>query len=148
MNKFLIKILDNAKDLPKPQYMTDGAAGMDLYANLESDVLIKPGGRALIPCGFCLSLPRGYEAQVRGRSGLGAKHGIILSQGVGTVDSDYRGEIIVPISNLGSEDFAIKRGDRFAQMIINKVEIVNFIEVENLDKTTRESGGFGSTGGV
>lgn len=146
MNNFFIKILDNAKDLPKPQYMTKGAAGMDLYANIESIISIKPNDRILVPTGIKISLPNGYEAQIRGRSGLAINYGIALAQGVGTIDSDYRGEIMVALANFSKDEFFINRGDRIAQMIINKVEIINFIEVDNLDKTQRQNGGFGSTG--
>jgi len=144
---FLIQQLEQAKGLPLPSYQTEGAAGMDLFACLSEAVTIEPMGRVLIPCGFKMALPIGYEAQVRPRSGLAIKHGISMPNAPGTIDADYRGEVAVPIINLGTKSFTIKHGDRFAQMVINKVEIVQFKEVDALPDSARGDGGFGSTGG-
>jgi len=145
-NIFYIKQLDNAKDLPLPQYMTSLAAGMDLFANVENRFILKPMQRAVIPCGFEMAMPAGYEAQIRPRSGLALKHGISMPNSPGTIDADYRGEIRVLLINFGENDFIINRGDRIAQMIINKVERILFTSVEQLSESIRGSGGFGSTG--
>lgn len=142
--KLYIKKLQN--DLPTPKYMTSGAAGMDLYAAVEEPTLLKKGEIKLIPTGISISIDKGYEAQIRPRSGLSLKHGISLVNTPGTIDSDYRGEINLIMINFSSEDFTINRGDRVAQMVINKVEIPSIVEVENLDDTSRGTGGFGSTG--
>lgn len=144
--KLYIKRIESARDLPLPNYMTKGAAGMDLFANVKDDVIIKPGEIKLIPTGIAISLPEGYEAQIRPRSGLALKHGISFVNTPGTIDSDYRGEINLIMINFGKENFTIHRGDRIAQMVINKVEIPQIVEVENLESTTRGEGGFGSTG--
>ncbi|MCX7695855.1 MAG: dUTP diphosphatase [Caloramator sp.] len=144
--KLKIKRLKNAKDLPLPKFMTEGSCGMDLYANVEEDLVIKPMEISLIPTGVAISLPIGYEAQIRPRSGLALKNGIALVNSPGTIDSDYRGEIGVIIINLGKEPFVIKRGDRIAQMVINQVVIPEIEELENLDSTLRGEDGFGSTG--
>ncbi|WDC84002.1 dUTP diphosphatase [Caloramator sp. mosi_1] len=141
-----IRRLENAKDLPLPKFMTEGSCGMDLYANVEEELIIKPMEIRLIPTGISISLPKGYEAQIRPRSGLALKNGIALVNSPGTIDSDYRGEIGVIIINLGKEPFRIKRGDRIAQMVINKVVIPQIEELENLDYTLRGEDGFGSTG--
>lgn len=145
-NKFLITRMDNAKDLKLPSYMTKGAAGMDLYANVTEDTLIKPGDIKLVPTGIKISIPEGYEAQIRPRSGLALKYGISMVNAPGTIDSDYRGEINVILINFGKEDFIVKRGERIAQMVINKVEVVDFTETDALDETERGAGGFGHTG--
>lgn len=145
-NKFFISRTDNAKDLPLPSYMTKGAAGMDLYANVSEDTLIKPGDIQLIPTGIKISIPEGYEAQIRPRSGLALKYGITMVNAPGTIDSDYRGEINVILINFGKEGFLVKRGERIAQMVINKVEIIEFTETDSLDETQRGEGGFGHTG--
>ncbi|TDT61557.1 dUTP diphosphatase [Fonticella tunisiensis] len=144
--KLYIKRIESARDLPLPNYMTKGAAGMDLFANVKDDVIIKPGEIKLIPTGIAISLPEGYEAQIRPRSGLALKHGISFVNTPGTIDSDYRGEINLIMINFGKENFTIHRGDRIAQMVINKIEIPQIVEVENLESTTRGEGGFGSTG--
>ncbi|SHE33652.1 MULTISPECIES: dUTP diphosphatase [Caloramator] len=144
--KLKIKRLENAKDLPLPKFMTEGSCGMDLYANVEEDLVIKPMEINLIPTGISISLPKGYEAQIRPRSGLALKNGIALVNSPGTIDSDYRGEIGVIIINLGREPFVVKRGDRIAQMVINQVVIPEIEELENLDCTLRGEDGFGSTG--
>ena len=143
---FYIAKTDNAKDLPLPKYMSDGAAGMDLYANVEDDVLIRRGEIKLIPTGIRISLPEGYEAQVRPRSGLALKEGITVLNTPGTIDSDYRGEIGVILINCGTKSFLVKRGDRIAQMVINKYERINWCECEVLDETERADGGFGHSG--
>ena len=119
---------------------------MDLFACLSAPVTIQPMERIIIPCGFKMALPIGYEAQVRPRSGLAIKHGISMPNTPGTIDADYRGEVGVPIINFGSEAFTINHGDRFAQMVINKVEIVEFRVVDELPDTARGESGFGSTG--
>ena len=138
--------MDDAKDLPLPRYMTQGAAGMDLCAHVHGEFIIKPGERALVPCGFKMAMPLGYEAQIRPRSGLGLKYGISMPNAPGTIDADYRGEVHVLLINHGREDFVIRRGDRIAQMIINKVEHIVFEQTNSLPESTRGSGGFGSTG--
>ncbi len=141
-----IKKVENAKDLPVPKYQTELAAGFDLYANVESDFVLKAKTFGSVSVGICVEIPKGYEGQVRGRSGLAFKHGIGLVNGVGTIDADYRGEIAVALMNNSDVDFVIKRGDRIAQLVISKVEMVNIVEVEELSETARGDGGFGSTG--
>lgn len=144
--KLYIKRLENAKDLPIPKFMTSGSAGMDLYANVTESVIINPSEIKMIPTGIAIALPKYYEAQIRPRSGLAIKYGISFVNTPGTIDSDYRGEINVIMINLGNQPFKINRGDRIAQMVINKIEIPEIIEVNELDKTERDKGGFGSTG--
>lgn len=129
-----------------PEYKTEGAAGMDLMAANTEDVVLKPLDRALIPTGIKIELPRGYEAQIRPRSGLAIKSGITLSNCVGTIDEDYRGEVCVGLINLSKEEFTIKRGDRIAQMLIAPVIRANIQVLEELSATARGTGGFGSTG--
>jgi len=141
-----IKKVKGFEDLPTPKYMTSGAAGMDIYAAVDDNVVLNPGERKLISAGICLEIPKGYEAQVRPRSGLAINHGITLLNTPGTIDWDYRGEIKVILINLGDEDFHIQRGDRIAQLVINKVEIPLIEVVEFIDSTDRGAGGFGSTG--
>nr|WP_231292751.1 dUTP diphosphatase [Thermoanaerobacterium thermosaccharolyticum] len=126
--------------------MSSGAAGMDLYAKVKEDVIIKPGEIKLIETGIMIQLPEGYEAQIRPRSGLALKNGITMLNSPGTIDSDYRGEIKLIIINLGKSDFIVKRGLRIAQMIINKVELPEILEVSKLDDTERGENGFGHTG--
>lgn len=138
--------LDHAKDLPLPAYATQLAAGMDLYAAIESDITLKPAERILVPTGIALALPEGFEAQIRPRSGLAYKNGITVLNAPGTVDADYRGEIKALIINHGSEVFTIERGMRIAQMIIARYEAVSWDLVETLDESVRGTGGFGSTG--
>ncbi len=130
-----------------PQYETEGAAGMDLRAYLDAPVTLQPGGRMLVPTGLSIALPRGYEAQIRARSGLAVKKGIGLVNGVGTIDSDYRGEIRVPLINWGHEPCLIENGDRIAQMVIAAYEVAEWEPAETLDETERGAGGFGHTGG-
>ncbi len=144
--KLKIERLDNAKDLPLPQYQTEGSSGIDLHANVKEDVIIKKGDICMISVGFKMHLPKGYEAQVRGRSSLGSKYGVALANGVGTIDSDYRGEVFVPLINLGKDDFTVMRGDRVAQMIITKYSYAHIFEGDVLNDTERGAEGFGSTG--
>jgi dUTP pyrophosphatase len=126
--------------------MSPGASGMDLAAALEQPVMLLPGRRALIPCGFSMELPEGYEAQVRPRSGLAVRQGITCLNSPGTIDHDYRGEVKVILINLGEEPFEIKPGERIAQMVIHKVERAELQVVEEINHTARGGGGFGSTG--
>src|SRR5207302_413338 len=131
-----------------PRYQSDGAAGLDLAACLPEggQVTIEPGRIAVIPTGLTIAVPRGHEAQVRPRSGLATKHAITLPNAPGTIDSDYRGEVLVPLINLGHEAFTVTHGMRVAQMIIAPVTHVRVVEVAELDETVRGAGGFGSTG--
>lgn len=129
-----------------PAYQTVGASGMDICAWLEAPVLLEPMERKLIPTGIYISLPEGFEAQVRPRSGLSFKKGLTLVNAIGTIDSDYRGEVMVPIVNLSKETQEIKDGERIAQMIIAKYERIDWQEVKSLEETSRSSGGFGHTG--
>lgn len=144
--KIFIKKLNHGKDLPLPCYMTNGAAGMDLYACVDEEVVIEPMKIKLIPTGISMSIPEGYEAQIRPRSGLALKYGISLVNTPGTIDSDYRGEIKIIMINFGDKPFLVKRGDRIAQMVINKIETPEIIETDNLTETERGKDGFGSTG--
>lgn len=141
-----IKRVGNHADLPLPQRMTPHAAGFDVAAAVRESTTLEPGEIRLIPCGFAMALPHGYEAQMRPRSGLSSKHGVTMINTPGTIDSDYRGEVHVPLINLGKKPFAIERGMRIAQMIIKKVPPVELVEVQELDDTSRGAGGFGHTG--
>lgn len=129
-----------------PEYKTGGSAGLDLQANIDSPIELKPLERALIPTGLFIAIPKGYEAQIRARSGLALKHGISLANGIGTIDSDYRGEIKVILINLSNEPYLINKGDRIAQMVFLEYTKVELLEVENLDETIRGEGGFGHSG--
>lgn len=129
-----------------PTYATTQSAGMDLRANIDSPITLKPMERRLIPTGLYISLPQGYEAQVRPRSGLALKHGITVLNTPGTIDADYRGEIMVLLINFSTEDFIINNGERIAQMVIARHEQATFIEVDFLDETERGAGGYGHTG--
>lgn len=129
-----------------PEYETAGSSGMDLRAFLECSVTIAPGERALIPTGLFLEIPEGLEVQIRARSGLAIRNGISLINGVGTVDSDYRGEVMVPLVNLGQETFTVNDGDRIAQMVVCSYVRVDMVAVEEIRDTDRGAGGFGSTG--
>ena len=144
-NTVLIKKLNN-NSFEFPKYQTEGSVGMDLSAFIENNILIKPNERELIPTGIALSLPQNIEGQVRPRSGLSLKYGITVLNSPGTIDSDYRGEIKVILINHGNEDFLIKNNDRIAQLVFNEVVKVSFKEVNNLDQTSRDQKGFGSTG--
>tara|TARA_B100000676_G_scaffold297384_1_gene338988 strand:+ start:2246 stop:2704 length:459 start_codon:yes stop_codon:yes gene_type:complete len=138
--------LPHGADLPLPQYSTPDSAGVDLLAAVSEDVSLGPGERTLIPTGIALSLPRGYEAQIRPRSGLALKNGLTLLNTPGTIDADYRGEIGVILANLGQETFVVERGMRIAQMVVAPVSQVSWNAVEALDDSERGAGGFGSTG--
>ena len=140
-----IKVV-NKGNQPLPFYATAQSAGMDLRANIDSPVLLKSLDRKLIPTGLHIALPEGYEAQVRPRSGLALKKGITVLNTPGTIDPDYRGDVGVILVNLSNDDFVVQPGERIAQMIINKFEQAELIEVETLDETERGEGGFGSTG--
>jgi dUTP pyrophosphatase len=140
-----VQIINKSKHAT-PNYETEGAAGMDLRANIEEAITLKPLERAIVKTGLFIALPIGFEAQVRPRSGLAAKKGITVLNSPGTVDADYRGEIGVILVNLSNEEFVINDGERIAQLIIAKHERVNWQEVEVLSETERGSGGFGSTG--
>jgi dUTP pyrophosphatase len=142
----VITRLDGSEDLPLPRYMTDRAAGMDLLAAVEGDLVLAPGRRALVPTGIAIALPEGFEAQVRPRSGLALKNGVTLVNTPGTIDADYRGEIRVILINHGSEPFVVRRGDRIAQMIVAPVCRVRWDVQTSLPSTSRGSGGFGHTG--
>lgn len=142
-----VKIVSHSRH-PLPSYETEHAAGMDLRAYLDDDILLKPLERALVPTGLFIELPIGFEAQVRPRSGLAAKKGITVLNTPGTIDADYRGEIRVILVNLSSEDFIIRDGERIAQMIISAHEKADWVEVEELESTQRGSGGFGHTGTI
>lgn len=131
---------------PLPEYKTEMSAGMDLMANIENDIVLKPLERKLIPTGLFIELLKGYEAQIRPRSGLALKNGITVLNTPGTIDADYRGEICVIMINLSNEDFLIKNGDRICQMIIAKHESIEWNNVNIIDQTTRGAGGFGHTG--
>ena len=133
-------------DLPLPQYMSDRAAGMDLFAAVDADLTIQPQEAALVPTGLAVAIPAGYEGQIRARSGLAIKHGLAVINAPGTIDSDYRGEIKVALINLGKKPFAIHRGDRIGQMIISRVYRAQWDLKEDLDETDRNEGGFGHTG--
>ena len=134
------------QDIELPRYMTDGSAGMDIMAVVEAPVEILPGEIQLIPTGFAMALPVGYEAQIRPRSGLAIKHGITIPNAPGTIDADYRGEVKVGLLNLGKTPFTVKRRDRIAQMVIGKCEHLEIVEVTELPQTDRNDGGFGHTG--
>ena len=138
--------LPHARDLPLPAYQSEDAAGLDLLAAVEEAMILPPLGRALVPTGLAMALPSGYEAQVRPRSGLAAKHGVTVLNSPGTIDADYRGEIKVILINLSDTPFTIGRGERIAQMVIAPVSRARLVETDALDATIRGEGGFGSTG--
>jgi len=133
-------------DIPLPRYMTPHASGMDICAAIDDSLILEPGSIALIPTGFAMAIPQGFEAQIRPRSGLAAKHGIGLINSPGTIDADYRGEVMIPLINLGRIPFTIHRKDRIAQMVITRVYQARLELVEKLDDTERSNGGFGHTG--
>ena len=140
-----IKIVNKSNN-QLPSYETKGSSGMDIRANLNEPIILKQMERKLVPTGIYAEIPEGYEIQVRARSGLALKHGISLVNGIGTIDSDYRGEIGIILINLGEEDFEINNGDRIAQLVVIKYERVEIKEVKELSDTKRDSGGFGSSG--
>jgi dUTP pyrophosphatase len=133
-------------DLPAPRYMTEKSSGMDLYAAVDEEIVLKPGQRRLISTGIAISVPEGYEAQVRPRSGLALRNGITLANAPGTIDADYRGEIGVILINHGENPFPVKRGDRIAQLVVVPVARAELEWAEDLDDTPRSGGGFGHTG--
>lgn len=141
-----IKRLPGGEGLPLPSYMSAHAAGADLCAAVQQDTVIEAGARAMIPTGFAIALPDGYEAQVRPRSGLALKNGVTCLNSPGTIDADYRGPLNVILANLGSEPFTVRRGDRIAQLVIAPVTRALFDLAEELDETQRAGNGFGSTG--
>ncbi len=141
-----IKRLPHSRDLPLPTYQTPGSAGMDLQAALEQNLVIQPGDRALIPTGYMIALPEGLEAQVRPRSGLAKRFGLTVANAPGTIDCDYRGEIGVLLINLGDTPVTVQRGDRIAQLVIGPVIHAAWQLVNELPSSTRDDGGFGSTG--
>ncbi len=145
MDNCRIQII-NKSNYPLPQYQTPGAAGVDIHANILDPLPIKKGEILLIPTGLFMAVPLGYEAQIRSRSGLTLKHGITVANGIGTIDSDFRGEIQVILINIGSKDYEIIPGERIAQMVIKKYSYGIFEEVEILDETDRGKGGFGHSG--
>jgi dUTP pyrophosphatase len=144
----LFKRWQGNTDLPVPTYATAGAAGFDLRAHVPDDqpMVLRPGARGMVPTGFSVAIPDGYEMQVRPRSGLAAKNGVTVTNAPGTVDSDYRGQVCVLLVNLGEEDFAIRRGDRIAQGVIAAAPQWALVETDDLSATDRGTGGFGSTG--
>jgi len=144
--KILLKKKEGCGDLPVPRYATEGSSGMDLVADVNGEVVLLPGDIKLISAGIYISMPEGYEAEVRPRSGLALKHGISLVNTPGTIDSDYRGLVNIIMINHGKEPFAIKRGDRIAQMVIKEVVKADIEATEKLDDTVRSHGGFGHTG--
>lgn len=141
-----VKRLPNGEGLDLPRYETALAAGCDVRAAIDAPIVLKPGERFMVPTGLAIALPPGWEAQMRPRSGLAAKHGIACVNAPGTIDADYRGELKVILINHGADDFAIKRGERIGQMVFAPVFQARFEEVEELDDTERGTGGFGSTG--
>ncbi|CAN5434075.1 dUTP diphosphatase [soil metagenome] len=138
--------MPHASGLPLPGYETEDSAGMDLRAAVDEPVELKPGKRMLVPTGLKMAIPRGYEAQIRPRSGMAYKHGITMLNTPGTIDSDYRGEVKLLAVNLGEKPYTINHGDRIAQIVIAPVCRAKITEVKNLEKTARGEGGFGSTG--
>lgn len=144
--KFLRLRPESDTDIPLPRYMTPKAAGMDICAAVVKDFVLGKGVVALIPTGFAVAIPEGFEIQVRPRSGLAVKHGIGLINSPGTIDADYRGEVKIAVINLGEENYTIKRGDRIAQLVVKQVYQARVKVVEQLDETDRNSGGFGHTG--
>ena len=141
-----IQRLPGTEDLPLPEYKSRHAAAMDLAAAVPAAVTLAPGGRALIPCGFAIAVPDGFEGQVRPRSGLAARHGVTVVNAPGTIDSDYRGEVMVALVNLGDVPFVVERGMRIAQLLVAPVPRVTWSEVDELPPTARGAGGFGHTG--
>lgn len=145
-NTIKIKRIDPNDALPLPSYATKRSAGLDLYAANDEDIIISPGEVKIISTGIAISLPNGFEAQIRPRSGLAAKHGVTVLNSPGTIDADYRGEIKVVMINHGTQDFIVEKATRIAQMVIAKYEAISWQEVESLETTQRGEQGFGSTG--
>ncbi len=149
LEKLKVKIYrmdSSTDDVALPEYATEGSAGMDVRAAVSSDVVIKPGASNIIPTGFIIELPQGYEAQIRPRSGLAAKYSVGILNAPGTIDSDYRGEVKIILMNFSDHPFPVRRGDRIAQMVVAPVTRVEWIEVEAVNETGRGAGGFGHTG--
>ena len=148
MNTIDIKVKrkSGCEDLPLPRYVTDGSSGMDLYADVDGEVVLATGSIQLISTGLYIAVPRGYEAEIRPRSGLALKHGISLVNSPGTIDSDYRGLLSIILINHGKDPFVVKRGDRIAQIVIKEVTRARWEEVGELEETVRSSGGFGHSG--
>ena len=146
MIKVKIKQDANAKDLPLPHYATSGSSGMDIYAAVNGEVIIEPGDIKLVPAGFYLAIPPGYEAEVRPRSGLALKHGIMVVNSPGTIDSDFRGLVCVILTNIGKKSYTVKRSDRIAQMVFKESVKAELEACEELGETKRAYGGFGHTG--
>jgi dUTP pyrophosphatase len=146
INARILRVDQAKNDIPLPSYATEGSSGMDICAALDEAMFVGPGETVLIPTGFIIELPCGYEAQIRPRSGLAIKHGIGILNSPGTIDSDYRGELKIILSNFGKETFRISRGDRIAQMIVAKCERVMWEESSELGGSERGEGGFGHTG--
>ncbi len=142
----ILRINPNKTDIPLPEYSTEGSAGMDVCAAVDAEVMIQPGETALIPTGFIIELPPGHEAQIRPRSGLAIKHGLGILNSPGTIDSDYRGEVKIIVTNFGKNPYTVHRGDRIAQMIVAAYERVKWEESDSLEKSSRGDGGFGHTG--
>jgi dUTP pyrophosphatase len=140
------RITDAFNDVPLPAYSTPEAAGMDVRAAIDNDYILKPGEYGLIPTNISVEIPPGYEIQVRPRSGLAVKHGVTILNAPGTIDSDYRGPVGIILINHGKDAFTIKRGERIAQLVLSKIYHASFVEVEDLNKTLRDEGGFGHTG--
>ena len=142
----ITRLNDKFDDLPLPAYKTTGSAGMDIYAAIDENIILHPGQTTLVPTNLAIALPEGYECQVRSRSGLALKNGVFALNAPGTIDSDYRGEIGIILSNFSKEAFTIKRGDRIAQLVIARYEQAEWKICDSLDDTERGAGGFGSTG--
>ncbi len=143
-----IRRVDGAVEVELPQYQTDGASGLDVRAAIAEELVIAPGGIAVVPCGFALEIPAGYEAQVRPRSGLATKHGVTLANSPATIDSDYRGELRIALINLGGAAFTVLPGMRIAQLVFAPVTRIEWSEVTEFTLTQRGAGGFGHTGSV
>ena len=143
----VVRLRSRPEPLPLPRYMTAGAAGMDLLADLDADLVLQPGERRLVPTGIAIAIPPGFEGQVRPRSGLAHRDGVTLLNAPGTVDADYRGEVQVLLVNLGQAPVRVQRGDRIAQLVVAPVTRAGWREVTSLPETARGAGGFGSTGG-
>ena len=141
-----VRRLPHGEGLPLPTYATEGAAGLDLRAAVETPLTIPAGGRAMVPTGLSVEIPSGFEGQVRGRSGLAARHGVGIPNAPGTIDSDYRGEVCVILANWGDQPFVVARGERIAQLVIAPVARAELVEVEELAGSERGAGGFGHTG--
>ena len=144
--KIKVKIKQRVKNMPLPAYQTEDASGLDLYAAIGDSIFIQPGEIKLIPTGIMLSIPSGYEGQIRPRSGIALNYGISVLNTPGTIDADYRGEVNVILINMGKKTFRINRGDRIAQLVFNRVIKADFELAEELDETMRNEGGFGHTG--